>query len=350
MQPNYAGLLCLLMGVTGCHSGSPVPSLVVSTVAGQSTAGFADGSTATALFNRPLGVTVDAQGNLYVADTENRRIRKISPDGLVTTLAGSGGASHRDGPAATAEFSGPRGAAVDTDGTLYVADTGNHCIRQVKHGAVTTLAGTIHPSLGGISGFADGPAATARFTEPYGVAVDAQHNVYVADTENHRIRKISGGLVSTLAGNGTVGFADGPGAAAQFSWPGGVAVDGAVYVADYAHRIRKVAPSGNVSTLAGNGLPGTTDGVGSAAQFTLPQAVAVDAQGTVFVADGNARVRRITAAGAVSPLAGSGLRGYADGPAATAQFQRPTGVAVDAQGRVYVADGEANRIRKIAMP
>lgn len=353
MLNKYAHLVCLLISITGCHSGSPTPSTVVSTVAGQSKGGFADGPTAVALFDGPLGAAVDAQGNLYVADTENRRIRKISPDGFATTVAGSGGASHLDGPAATAEFSGPRGVAVDTDGTIYVADTGNNCIRQVKAGAVTTLAGTIQPASGGIFGFADGPAAMARFSEPYGVAVDAQHNVYVADTENHRIRKISQGMVSTLAGNGKNGFADGPGTTAQFFWPGGVAVDraGNVYVADYGtHRIRKVEPSGTVSTFAGSGTTGTSDGVGVTAQFTLPEAVAVDAHGTVFVTDGTARVRQITAAGTVSTLAGSGVRGYADGLAATAQFQRPSGVAVDAQGRVYVTDGQDNRVRKITLP
>lgn len=353
MRLEYAFLFCLLAGLSGCHSDSPSPGPVVSTVAGQSQRGFANGTTAAALFSGPLGIAVDAQGNLYVADTGNQRIRKISPDGFVTTVAGSGGVSHLDGPAATAEFNNPRGVAVDLDGTVYVADTGNHCIRQVKAGVVTTLAGTIMPSSGGIMGFADGPAAMARFSGPYGVTVDAQHNVYVADTENHRIRKISRGLVSTLAGSGHSGFADGPGATAQFFWPDGVAVDGAgtVYVADYGtHRIRQVGPSGTVRTFAGSDIPGTNDGVGTSAQFTLPYAVAVDAQGTVFVTDGTARVRQITATGAVSPLAGSGVRGHADGPATSAQFQRPTGVAVDAQGRVYVADEQNNRIRKITLP
>ncbi|NVO32359.1 NHL repeat-containing protein [Hymenobacter lapidiphilus] len=353
MLKKHRYLLCLSLGLPACHSSAPSPGIVVSTVAGQSKAGFAEGPPTTALFNRPLGVAVDAQGNLYVADTENRRIRKITPDGFATTVAGSGGAALVDGPAATAAFNGPRGVAVDADGTLYVADTGNHCIRQVKAGVVTTLAGTVHPALGGLHGFADGPAAAARFSSPYGVAVDAQHNVYVADTENHRIRKISGGVVSTLAGNGKNGFADGPGATAQFFWPGGVAVDGAgaVYVADYGtHRLRKVAPAGTVSTVAGSGTTGTADGVGAAAQLALPEAVAVDGHGTVFLTDGSARVRQITAGGAVSTLAGSGVRGYADGLAAAAQFQRPAGLAVDAQGCVYVADGQDHRIRKIATP
>lgn len=352
MQKKYVALLGAWVLLAGCHAPSPAPGPAVSTLAGIGRPGFADGAPGEAAFHFPRGLAVDGQGNLYVADTENHRIRRISPDGRTATFAGTGGVAHSDGPAATAQFNSPCGVAFDSDGTLYVADAGNHCIRQIRAGVVSTLAGTVQAGYG-TAGFADGPAATARFDNPYGVAVDAQHTVYVADTNNHRIRTVSGGVVRTLAGSGTAGFADGPGAVAQFYGPGDVAVDGSgsVYVADYqTHRIRKVSPTGIVSTFAGSGTPGTRDGVGPAAEFNAPLAVALDAQGTLFVTDGSARVRQITAGGAVRTAAGSGVPGYADGPAASAQFQHPYGLAVDAQGRVYVADQVDNRIRKITLP
>ena len=212
---------------------------------------------------------------------------------------------------------------------------------------VSTLAGS------GVPGFADGPGATAQFRNPVGVAVDAAGNVYVADHSNSRIRKVSpAGVVSTLAGSGLYGFSDGPGATAQFGGPTGVAVDAAgnVYVADLGNqRIRKVSPAGVVSTLAGSGVSGFADGPGATAQFNLPLGVAVDSAGNVYVADGiNQRIRKVSPAGVVSTLAGSGVFGFADGPGATAQFWGPTGVAVDSAGNVYVAEGGNQRIRKVS--
>jgi sugar lactone lactonase YvrE len=317
---------------------------LVATLAG-STFGFAEGAGAAAQFRNPHGVAVDAAGNVYVADLDNHRIRKIAAAGGVTTLAGSGAAGDSEGVGATAQFNLPAGVAVDAAGNVYVTELGNNRIRKITPaGAVTTLAGS------GSFGSADGVGAAAQFGSPSGVAVDAVGNVYVADTSNHRIRKITpAGAVTTLAGS-TDGFADGVGAAAQFSAPYGVAVDAAgnVYVGDlFNQRIRKITPAGAVATLAGSTI-GFADGVGTAAQFNGPAGVAVDAVGNVYVADlFNQRIRKITATGAVITLAGSGTVGSADGVGAAAQYNNPHGVAVDAAGNVYVADLNNQRIRKI---
>jgi sugar lactone lactonase YvrE len=315
---------------------------LVTTLAG-STVGFADGVGALAQFNNPVGVAVDAAGNVYVADRNNHRIRKITLAGVVSTLAGSI-LGFADGVGAAAQFNNPAGLAVDAVGNVYVADRNNHRIRKITPaGAVTTLAGS------GTAGSADGVGAAAQFNTPYGVAVDAAGNVYVADTSNHQIRKITPtDAVTTLAGS-TLGFADGVGAAAQFNNPIGLAVDAAgnVYVADLNnHRIRKITPAGAVTTLAGS-TAGFADGVGAAAQFSGPAGVALDAAGNVYVADAsNYRIRKITPTGAVTTLAGS-TGGFADAVGTAAQFGFPVGLAVDAAGNVHVADSGNSRIRKI---
>ena len=266
--------------------------------------------------------------------------------GIATTFAGSGAASYADGTGTAAQFNGPQGVAVDSSGTLYVADAGNNRIRKITSaGVVTTLAGS------GVAGSADGTGIAAQFNNPAGVAVDSSGIVYVADQLNHRIRKITpAGVVTTFAG-GVGGFADGTGTAAQFNAPSGVAVDpsGIVYVADYTnHRIRKITSAGVVTTLAGSGVAGSADGTGTAAQFNRPAGVAVDSSGAVYVAEYTSnRIRAITTAGVVTMLAGSGVAGFADGTGTAAQFNGPLGVAVDSSGAVYVGDYGNNRIRKI---
>jgi len=321
--------------------------IIVNTLAGSGTQGFADGIGTAAQFSRPYGVAVDASGTVYVADYKNQLIRKITSAGVVSTLAGSGTAGFADGTDTSAQFNTPTGIAVDASGTVYVADSGNNRIRKITSaGVVSTLAGS------GVASYVDDTGTAAQFNTPTGITVDASGTVYVADSGNNRIRKItSAGVVSTLAGSGVAGYVDDTGTAAQFNYPAGVAVDasGVVYVADfYNNRIRKITSTGVVTTFAGSGTIGFTDGTGTAAQFYFPIGVAVDASENVFIADiNNNRIRKITAAGMVSTLAGSGTQGFADGTGTAAQFYFPTGVAVDASGNVFVADRFNNRIRKI---
>jgi sugar lactone lactonase YvrE len=329
-------------------SGTGVATLVtVSTLAGSGTVGYADGQGSSASFKWIGGVAVDRSGNVYVADTLNHRIRKVTANGAVSTLAGSGMEAYADGQGTSASFYRPKGVAVDVSGNVYVADAANTRIRKITaSGNVTTLAG-------GSYGYADGQGTSAGFNWPVGVAVDRSGNVYVADSLGHRIRKITqSGNVATLAGSGSVGDADGQGSSASFNNPGGVAVDGdgTVYVADSDNnRVRKIAPNGMVATLAGSGTAGYADGQGGSASFNRPLGVAVDGSGNVYVADANNnRIRKITANGTVSTLAG-GDSGYADGAGSSAKFYYPIGIAVDENGNLYVADYGDSRIRKITI-
>jgi len=324
------------------------PAGVVTTIAGSGTYGFADGTGNSASFDVAVGLVVDGAGNVYVADRFNNRIRKISSAGVVTTLAGSGTRAFANGTGTEASFAKPSGVVVDVSGSIYVADAEDSRIRKISAaGVVTTLAGS------GSHGFADGTGTAASFNYPMGVAVDGAGNVYVADQFNERIRKInSTGVVTTFAGSGTYGFADGTGTAASFNGPSGVAVDctGNVYVADRSnHRIRKISPTGVVTTLAGSGIYGFADGTGTAASFNTPSGVAVDRAGNVYVADAyNNRIRKISPAGVVTTLAGSGTAGYSNGTGTAASFYNPCGLAVDEADNIYVADFWNHRIRKIS--
>ncbi len=313
--------------------------------------GSIDGTGSAARFYYPNCVALDSSGNLYVGENGNGTIRKVTPGGSVTTLAGLAGSyGSTNGTGSAARFNGPNGLAVDSAGNVYVADYGNHTIRKVTPGgSVTTLAG-----LAGSSGSADGTGSAARFRSPYNVAVDSAGIVYVSDTLNHTVRKVMpDGTVSTLAGSaGGPGNADGMGSAARFDHPNGLAVDtqGNIYVADYLnHTIRKVTPGGAVSTLAGlAGSSGSTDGTGNAARFSYPYGVALDSAGNVFVADeGNQTIRKVTPGGSVTTLAGlAGSQGSTDGPGSATRFSSPRGVAVDGAGNVYVADYSNMTIRK----
>jgi hypothetical protein len=267
----------------------------------------------------------------------------------VTTLAGTASAAgNTNGPGTAARFDGPTGVAVDGYGRVFVTDAGG-TVRRISSLGVTTFAGS------GVFGSADGPGSTAQFDAPVGVAVDGDGNVYVGDEGNHTIRKITARRrVTTLAGlAGMQGSADGTGATARFNFPAGAAVDSAgnVFVADEANFvIRKVSPAGNVTTLAGTaGARGHADGTGPAAQFEVPTSVAVDGTGNVYVADFGAHtIRKITPTGVVTTLAGSAdVPGSADGMGAAARFNRPTGVAVDGAGNVYVTDTNNATVRKI---
>ena len=328
------------------------PGGVVSSLAGSAgQSGSSDGTGSAARFWRPSGVAVDGIGNIYVADSANNTIRKITPAGVVSTLAGSAGQSgSSEGTGSAARFSNPTGVAVDGSGNVYVADKGNNKIRKVTPaGEVSTLAGN------GLTGSSDGLGSSATFYQPAGVAVDSSGNVYVAELVNQTIRRITpAGLVSTLAGSASqIGSSDGTGSAARFWQPAGVAVDGSgtIYVAESGNNtIRKITPGGAVSTLAGSALQiGSNDGTGSAARFYGPSAVAVDGSGNMYVADNsNNTIRKITAAGVVNTLAGIASQpGSSDGTGAAASFNYPHGVAVDGNGNVYVADNYNSTIRKV---
>jgi sugar lactone lactonase YvrE len=326
---------------------SPLTIITLAGSAGSS--GSADGTGSAARFNRPSDLAVDSAGNVYVTDTANETVRKITPAGVVTTLAGlPGTAGTADGAGSAAQFFSPTGIAVDSSGNIYVADTDNHTIRKITPaGVVTTLAGRAADP-----GSFDG--SNALFNSPSDVTVDGAGNVYVADTGNNTIRKITpAGVVSTLAGlAGSRGSADGSGSAARFSAPEGVAVDSAgnVYVADTNnHTIRKISPAGAVSTLAGlAGTSGVNDGVGGGARFQYPSDLAVGGSGNLYVADtDNHTIRKISPAGATGTVAGqAGASGSADGTGSTAHFYYPTGIAMDGSGNIYVADTNNNTIRK----
>ena len=332
---------------------------VSSTLAGSASTGSTEATGSAARFYSPGGMAVDGSGNLYVADTQNGTIRKAAVAGPVGTLAGSAGKfGTTDGVGNKARFYGPQGLAVDGAGTVYVADTINAAIRKITAGGVvSTLAGSP-----GTNGCFNGTGNAASFYEPRGVAVDGDGTVYVADTWNHTIRKVTAaGVVTTLAGvPGGAGCTDGTGPnvgtnTARFNYPAAVALDRAtnVYVADYFnHTVRKVTPAGVVSTLAGlPGVWGSADGMNSAARFYEPAGIVVDGGGNVYVLDsGNHTIRRLAPSGTnwvVSTVAGlATVSGLSDGTGSSVRFNYPAGLAVDGAGLLYVADTGNNTVRK----
>lgn len=330
---------------------------VVNTVAGvQGQVGALNATAHAATFNNPHGVEIDRQGNIYVADRYNHLIRKIDTDGNVSTLAGSGVVGSVDGQGTAASFREPWGLTVDSLGTVYVADTKNNKIRKISpSGLVSTLAGT------GTFGLTDAsnPLA-ASFGNPTGIAIDKKGNIYVGDHLTHLIRKISpSGAVTTLAGNknypNNAGFVDGIGQAAQFQRPYGVEVDlqGNVYVADeWNHAVRKVSALGVVTTLAGNGTIGNTNATGASARFNYPWDVAIDSLGIVYVADGyNYVIRKIDKSGVVSTFAGIGASGASDGPALMASFNGATSVSINKSNTsLTIGDAYNQLIRRITLP
>jgi sugar lactone lactonase YvrE len=319
-------------------------TITASTFAGSSE-GDAEGTGTAAQFKKPKDLVFDAAGNLYVTDADNFKIKKITPAGVVTTFAGSTQGS-TDGTGTGAQFNYAAGIAIDGSGNLYLADENNQKIRKITSaGVVTTLAGS------GTGGSANGTGASAEFNYPTGVAVDASGNVYVADKDNHRIRKISpNGEVTTLAGS-SEGDAEGTGTAAQFKKPKDLIFDAAgnLYVTDADNfKIKKITSAGVVTTFAGSGQ-GAADGTGSAAQFNYAAGITIDGSGNLYLADeNNQKIRKITSAGVVTTLMGT-TNGFADGDIATAQFSYPTGIAVDANGNVYIADKDNHKIRKITI-
>jgi|GEM_PF-5727787 len=348
------------------NGGSGSSNYVVTTIAGQfDNPGFADGPAASALFANAIDVALGPNDSLYIADPNNQRIRVLTADGMVSTVAGgstatSNGILYRDGPCASATFAEPLGLAVDATGNVYVADI--TAIRKITNPttsscAVNTLAGSPQDY-----GHTDGTGSAARFSGLVKLTLDTAGNLYATEgmegsdiLNGTYIRKItSAGVVTTVAGNPNVpiGDTDGPAASASFNAPMGIALDqqGNLYVADSDNNaIRKITPSGTVSTWAGSptDAPGFANGTRTAATFNQPWSLTFDTAGNLYVGDaGNSAVRMITPAGVVSTLAGTGSQGHTDGPAAQAEFWETIGLAVDVNGAVYVADGYT--IRKIA--
>ncbi len=343
----------------------------IATAAGTGSAGYSgdSGLATSAQLCNPLGVAVDAAGNLYIADTgflfqgtNGNRIRMVSTSGIITTVAGNGAwdFSTDGGTATTAALENPYGVAVDSAGNLYIADTFTNRIRKVSAGIITTVAGT---SAQGFKG--DGGAATSAWLNtPVGVAVDAAGNLYIADSQNNRVRKVkaAGGAISTVAGSGSVPFSGdgGPASLAQFSTPFAVATDrsGNVYFSDNDNsRVRKVAPNGTISTVAGTGVAGYSgdNGPATSAQLDYPTGLVTDAAGNLYIADSgqtHCRVRKVSTSGTITTVAGTGSCRYTSsngdgGPATSAQLD-PYGLAFDSAGNLYIADGQNNRVRAVS--
>jgi len=304
-------------------------------------------------FNQPLGVARDAAGNTYIADSYNNRVRKIAANGVITTVAGTGALGFLDNvPATGAKLSYPTGVAVDGSGNLYIADVNNYRVRKVDaSGNITTVAG--NGTCCGTTGDG-GPATNARIGSPYGVTLDASGNLYIADTSNNVIRKVdASGTITTIAGSGTSGSSGdgGPAISAKLSYPAGVAVDasGNLYVADRNnYRVRMISPSGTITTVAGTGncCSGGDGGKATSANLDFPAGVAVDTAGNLYIADGTSRIRLVSG-GIITTIAGAGSMGYSGdgGPATSATFQGVSGIAVDAAGMVAFIDLNDNAVR-----
>ena len=340
------------------------PNGTINTVAGAGSASYwGDGGPAvSAQVSNPGGVFVDGAGNLYIADMGNNRVRKVSASGIITTIAGSGtgGYSGDGGPATSAQLNAPQGAAMDSAGNLYIADSGNNLVRKVSpDGIIATVAGNASCCLPLGDG---GPAAFAQLSAPQGVAVDSGGSLYIGENGAGRVRKVwPGGIITTVAGTGSYGFSGDGGAAteAQLSHLSGLALDSAhnLYIADYGNsRIRMVSFGGLITTIAGDGsnIPLYTGdgGLATAAQLNLPSGVAVDMDGNLYIADaGDHRVRRVSAGGFIATVAGNGVVGYSGdgGPATNAQLDAPAFVAVDNAGNLFIADTYNNRVRKVSL-
>jgi uncharacterized protein (TIGR03437 family) len=323
-----------------------------------------DGLATEAILFSPFGVLLDGEGNLYIADQLNHRVRKVAPDGTITTVAGNGTAgSVGDGEAATAAaLNDPCGLAMDSSGNLYIADTGNSVIRKVTPtGTITKVAGTY---TAGYSGDYDpdktdednGKATLAQLSHPIGLAFDAAGNLYIADTSNNRIRKVdTNGIITTVAGNGSTGSLGDGGKAtdAPLYNPEGVALDGAgnLYIADTNNgMVRKVSADGIITTVAGTGMFGYSGdgGPAAAASLNYPKSIALDGSGNMFIVDSyNSRLRMVASDGTIHTIAGDGRFGDQGdgGPATRARLRFPSALALDAAGRIYFSDTQNNRIR-----
>jgi len=352
------GILILSLMVSfwvGCGGSSNT----INTVAGKNFAGFqGDGGEATsALLRLPSDVAVDSAGNFFIADTDNNRIRKVT-DGIISTVVGDGfsGYTGDGGPATAARLNQPVSIAIDSGGNLYIADLANHAIRKVDSaGTITTIAGSGTPGFNG-----DNIAATtAVLSLPSGVAVDSGGNVFISDSGNNRIREIvaASGLIQTVAGTGAPGFSgdSGPATSAMISAPSRIALGGSndLYIADTGNDVVRKVSSGTITTVAGSQVPGNAGDGGIATKATIsnPVGVAVDQSGNLYLSDPvNSRVRKVSNNGTISAAAGTGQAGFTgDGSGATAaELNGPQGLAVDSRGNLYIADARNQVVRKVS--
>jgi sugar lactone lactonase YvrE len=338
----------------------------IQRIIGSSSYGFGgdDGPANIALLKAPLGVAIDHANNVYIADSDNNRIRKVYPNGIITTIAGNGenGVSGDGGPATAAKLNGPRDIAIDFADNLYFPDPENHCVRKITAGVITTIAGNCHKSnldesFQSNADYGDGGSATsARLGDPVGVTIDSSGNLFIADYRDCLIRKVTnGGIITTVAGNGTCGSSgdDGPATSAQLNHPTSVAVDstGNLYILNSSDStIRKVTPAGLITTIVGNGNSSFSSGVNNGtASEPNPTGIAVDLIGNLYIADFKGCVRKITVDGAMTIVAGDKSSGFSgDGGIATsARLDNPLRVVVDSTGNLFIADNGNRRIRKV---
>jgi len=332
------------------HSGTSTTDiriirLTVTTIAGSGNAGFTDGTGTAASFNGLRGIVGDQNGNHYVVDANNHTVRKITSAGVVTTMIGTGVFL------APPNESAPFGIVMDSHGNLFVSEQGRHDIKEIMPGGiVTTFAGDVN----GNSGNTNGIGTAARFNNPMGLAIDVNDNLFVTESGNVSIRKITpAAVVTTLAGTGSIGSADGIGTAASFQYPFNLCIgpDGSLYVADVNNfKIRKITPSGVVSTFAGNGIKGYLDGPALSANFYWASSLAIDHAGNLYISEGQLNyIRMITPDGIVVTLAGNGKNAAVDGVGGFASFYYLSGMTVDPDGTIYITEGGSNTVRKMVV-
>jgi hypothetical protein len=357
---KLAGGILLLFAIAACTVRTTAQTIY--TLAGTGTAAYTgDGGPATAAeLDNPEGVAIDGSGNVYIADINNSVIRKIDVTGIISTFAGTGAFSFGGdgGPATSADLNSPRGVTVDWSGNVYIAEFLNRRVRKVNSsGIISTFAGNGTYAYSGDGG----PATAAGMSTPFSTAIDGAGNIYIADPGLNVIRVVNtSGVISTFAGNGMASYSgDGMAATATaLGHPNGVAADGLgnVYIADAGNnRVRKVNPSGIISTIAGNGTAGYygDGGAATAAAMNEPIGLAIDGHGDIYIVEYiNNIIRKVSAAGIISTFAGNGIGGFAGdgGPATAAELLYPTGVAVHSSGNVYIADRANNRIRVVVPP
>ena len=320
----------------------------VITLAGGGQMGKNDGQGDRATFANPIGITIDKDGNLIIADALNNLIRKVSNNGIVSTIAGNGEQGKNDGLALASSFFYPASLTTDINGNIFIADTHNNLIRKINSkGNVTTLLGINEK-------YEDYGGKFPLLDYPSGIAVDKIGNIYIADSFHNKIRKLApNGSLSIIAGNGAAGNEDGIGNSATFYIPEGLAFDskGNLYVADtFNNMIRKISADGKVITLAGQKKKGLINGPGKTAAFLHPTSLAIDKNDNIYVTDtGNQVIRKISSDGMVSTFAGNHKRGFINGDLKSSSFFKPMGIAIDHDGCLYITDFENNSIRKIIL-